>query len=265
MEEQNLSENIQEVAELEENVVDTSEQNQEVAEPETQTENSAENTENNTENNAETKNESRDYERDSAYARMRRENADKQKELEALKAEKDKLVKALGQFGFNGNTVDDQIDQANAYYTGRNVEDIRKERIAQAEKEAEQKKLQEELEYYRKKSAEEKMAADFKEIQKLDPTIKSWSDMPQAYYEKIKQGYDGVDAFMSMRNREYYEKFKKLEEEQNAAKMQANAKASVGSAGSGEVKETLTYADMSDAEFEKLLAKVKRGEMTSIT
>lgn len=258
MEEQNLSENIQEVAELEENVVDTSEQNQEVAEPETQTENSAENTE----NDAETKNESRDYERDSAYARMRRENADKQKELEALKAEKDKLVKALGQFGFNGNTVDEQIDEANAYYTGRTVEDIRKERIAQAEKEAEQKKLQEELEYYRKKSAEEKMAADFKEIQKLDPTIKSWSDMPQAYYEKIKQGYDGVDAFMSMRNREYYEKFKKREEEELTAKRQANSKASVGSVANGEVKENLAYADMDDAEFEKLIQKVKRGEIT---
>ena len=255
MEEQNLSENIQEVADLEENVVDTSEQNQEVAEPEAQNENPI----------VETKTESRDYERDSAYARMRREKEESIKELESLKAEKDKLVKALGQFGFNGNTVDDQIDQANAYYTGRNVDDVRKERLAQAEKEAEQRKLQEELEYYRKKSAEEKMAADFKEIQKLDPTIKSWNDIPQAYYEKIKQGYDGVDAFMSMRNREYYEKFKKLDEEQLAAKRQANAKASVGSAGSGEVKETLTYADMSDAEFEKLLAKVKRGEMTSIT
>jgi SMC interacting uncharacterized protein involved in chromosome segregation len=76
MEEQNLSENIQEVADLEENVVDTGEQNQDVADPEAQNENPV----------VETKTESRDYERDSAYARMRRDNEDKQKELESLKA-----------------------------------------------------------------------------------------------------------------------------------------------------------------------------------
>ena len=258
MEEQNLSENIQEVADLEENVVDTSEQNQEVAEPEAQTENSAENTE----NNAETKNESRDYERDSAYARMRRENADKQKELEALKAEKDKLVKALGQFGFNGNTVDEQIDQANAYYTGRNVEEIRQERIAQAEKEAEQNAMRDQLKYYKEKELKERMDRDLSEIQKLNPNIRSFNDLPQDYFDLVSKGIEGTRAYKLLHAEGLFQNANQVAEQKAIAKIQANSKASVGSAGNGEIKENVSYADMSDAEFENLIQKVKRGEMT---
>ena len=44
----------------------------------------------------------------------------------------------------------------------------------------------------------------------------------------------------------------------------ANSKESVGSA-SGGVSEPVSNPNMSDSEFEKLLLKVKRGEMTSIT
>ena len=251
--EENESVEAQEVAEPEE-VVATNESTQEVVEPETQMETPVE----------EQRNEGRDYERDAAFASMRRKMEQYQKDLETTKAEKERLANAFGMFGFVGNT-DEIEDQAKAHWTGRNVEEIRQERIAQAQKDAEQKKLQEELEYYRKKSANERMAADFKEIQKLDPSIKSWNDIPQEYFVNLNKGLDGPNAFMTMRNKEYYEKFKRLEEEQNAAKIQANAKASVGSAGGGQPKEAVTYANMSDAEFEKLLEKVKRGEMTSIT
>ena len=251
MEEEVLSVETQEVAEpVVDEVVETSEQTQEVAEPVTQ------------EVVDEPKTETRDYEKDAAFAKMRRTMEQSQKEMEALKAEKERLANALGWFGFKGNT-DEIEDQAKAHYTGRSIEEIRQERIAEAQKISEEKKMQEELEYYRQKSVQERMAADLKEIQKLDPNIKSWEDMPQKYFENIKKGLDGPDAFMAMRNREYYEKFKKLEEQQNAAKIQANAKASVGSASGGQTNEPVSYANMSDAEFEKLLAKVKRGEMTS--
>ena len=247
---ENESVEIQEVAEPVEEVVDTNESTQEVVEPETQTETPVE----------EHKTGGRDYEKDAAFASMRRKMEQYREELETAKAETGKLVDVLGNYGFRGN-IDEIVDQAKAHYTGRSVEEIRQERIAQAQKDAEQKKLQEELEYYRRKSANERMAADFKEIQKLDPSIKSWNDIPQEYYENLNKGLDGPNAFMTMRNKEYYEKFKRLEEERNAAKIQANAKASVGSAGGGQPKEAVTYANMSDEEFEKLIQKVKRGEM----
>jgi hypothetical protein len=245
MEEQNLSENIQEVADLEENVVDTGEQNQEVAEPEAQNENPI----------AETKTESRDYERDSAYARMRRD-------LETAMAEKEKLVKALGQFGFNGNTVDDQIDQANAYYTGRNVEDIRQERIAQAQKEAEQNEMRDQLKYYKDKELKERMDRDLSEIQKLNPNIRSFDDLPRDYFELVAKGIEGTRAYKLLHAEGLFQNATQVAEQQAIAKIQANAKASVGSAGSGEIKEKVSYANMSDAEFENLIQKVKRGEYT---
>ena len=245
MEEQNVSENIQEVADLEENVVDTSEQNQDVANPEAQNENPI----------VETKTESRDYEKDSAYAKMRRD-------LETAMAEKDKLVKALGQFGFNGNTVDDQIDQANAYYTGRNVEDVRKERIAQAEKEAEQNAMRDQLKYYKEKELKERMDRDLSEIQKLNPNIRSFDDLPKDYFELVAKGIEGTRAYKLLHAEGLFQNATQVAEQQAIAKIQANEKASVGSAGSGEIKEKLNYDNMSDAEFEKLIEKVKRGEYT---
>jgi hypothetical protein len=245
MEEQNLSENIQEVADLEQNVVDTGEQNQEVAEPEAQNENPI----------AETKTESRDYERDSAYARMRRD-------LETAMAEKEKLVKALGQFGFNGNTVDDQIDQANAYYTGRNVEDIRQERIAQAQKEAEQNEMRDQLKYYKDKELKERMDRDLSEIQKLNPNIRNFNDLPKDYFDLVAKGIEGTRAYKLLHAEGLFQNATQVAEQQAIAKIQANAKASVGSAGNGEVKEKVSYANMSDAEFENLIQKVKRGEYT---
>ena len=245
MEEQNLSENIQEVADLEENVVDTSEQNQDVANPDTQNENPV----------VETKTESRDYEKDSAYAKMRRD-------LETAMAEKDKLVKALGQFGFNGNTVDDQIDQANAYYTGRNVDDVRKERIAQAEKEAEQNAMRDQLKYYKDKEIKERMDRDLSEIQKLNPNIRSFDDLPQDYFDLVSKGIEGPRAYKLLHAEGLFQNANQVAEQKAIAKIQANSKASVGSAGSGEVKGKVNYDEMSDAEFEKLIEKVKRGEMT---
>ena len=254
-----LSEEMQEVAEpVEENVVETSEQNQEVAEPETQTEDNTEITQ------ELPKVETRDYEKDAAYAKMRREKEESLKQLESIKAEKERLAKAFGMFGFNG-TTDEIEDQAKAHYTGRTVEEIRQERIAQAQKEAEQNEMRNQLNYYREKEINERMVRDLAEIQKLNPNIKSLNDLPEKYFNLVRAGINGAEAYMAIYSKEFYDKAKQQEEQQTAAKVQANAKASVGSAGSGEVKEKVTYANMSDAEFEKLLAKVKRGEMSSIT
>ena len=246
MEKEILSAETQEVAEpVVDEVVETSEQTQEVAEPVAQ------------EVVDEPKVENRDYAKDAAFARMRRE-------LETATAEKEKLVKVLGQFGFNGNTVDDQIDQANAHYTGRSIEEVRQERIAEAQKIAEENRLKEELKYYKEKELQDKMSKDLAEIQKLNPLIKSFDDLPEKYFNYVSRGVEGIDAYQLLAAKGFFQSATQVAEQKAVAKMQANAKASVGSANGG-INEPISYANMSDAEFEKLLAKVKRGEMTSIT
>ena len=132
-----LSEEIQEVAEPVEEVVETSEQTQEVAEPETQVEVPTE----------EKKVEERNYEKDAAFANMRRRMEQSQKDFEAMKAEKERLANALGWYGFKG-TTDEIEDQAKAHYTGRSIEEVRQERIAEAQKIAEENSLKEQLMYY---------------------------------------------------------------------------------------------------------------------
>jgi dienelactone hydrolase len=178
MEEEILSVETQEVAEPVEDVVETSEQTQEVAEPEPQQE--AE----------QPKVEERDYERDAAFANMRRsmEQAQKEKEetqklFEAMKADKERLAKAFGMYGFNGD-VDEIEDQAKAHYSGKTVEEVRNERL-QAQKvfEEQQRREQETLAKDNQiKDLQRQLYArilsdDLKTIQAKDPSIKSLDDL----------------------------------------------------------------------------------------
>lgn len=251
--EENLSEEIQEVAEPVEEVVETNEITQEVVEPESQNEKPVE----------ETKTESRDYEKDAAFAKMRRSMEQSQKDYEAMKSEKERLANALGMFGFNG-TTDEIEDQAKAHYTGRSIEEIRQERIAEAQKIAEENSLKEQLKYYQEKEVKERMNRDLEDIQKLNPAIRTFDDLPKEYFDLVSKGIEGTRAYKLLEVEGMFQTATQQAEQKAVAKIQANAKASVGSA-SGGVSEPVSYANMSDAEFDKLLAKVKRGEMTSIT
>ena len=252
MEEEILSAETQEVAEpVVDEVVETSEQTQEVAEPVTQ------------EVVDEPKTETRDYEKDAAFAKMRRTMEQSQKEMEALKAEKERLANALGWFGFKGNT-DEIEDQAKAHYTGRSIEEIRQERITEAQKIAEENSLKEQLKYYKEKEVQERMNKDLADIQKLNPLIKTFDDLPKEYFDYVSKGIEGTKAYKLLEIDGIFQTATQNAEQKAVAKIQANAKASVGSA-SGGISEPVSYANMSDAEFDKLLAKVKRGEMTSIT
>lgn len=251
--EENESVEIQEVAEPVEEVVETSEQTQEVAEPETQVEVPVE----------ETKVESRDYEKDAAFAKMRRSMEQYQKDFEAMKAEKERLANAFSWYGFKG-TTDEIEDQAKAHYTGRSIEEVRQERIAEAQKIAEENSLKEQLKYYKEKEVQERMNKDLADIQKLNPLIKTFDDLPKEYFDYISKGIEGTKAYKLLEIDGIFQTATQNAEQKAVAKIQANAKASVGSA-SGGISEPVSYANMSDAEFDKLLAKVKRGEMTSIT
>lgn len=248
--EENESVEIQEVADPVEEVVDTNESTQEVVEPESQQVPPVE----------PERTESRDYERDAAFAKMRRSMEQSQKDYEAMKAEKERLVNAFGMFGFKGST-DEIEDQAKAHYTGRNIEEIRQERIAQAQKVAEENSLRDKLKYYEEKEVKERMEKDLADIQKLNPSIQSFENLPKEYFDLVSKGIDGTRAYKLLEIEGFFQSAQQQAEQKAVAKMQANAKASVGSASGGQPKEAVSYANMSDEEFEKLIQKVKRGEM----
>ena len=253
MEEEILSAETQEVAEpVVDEVVETSEQTQEVAEPVTQ------------EVVDEPKVENRDYAKDAAFAKMRREKEDALKQLESVKSEKERLAKAFSWYGFQG-TTDEIEDQAKAHYTGRSIEEVRQERIAEAQKIAEENNLKEQLKYYKEKEVQERMNKDLTDIQKLNPAIRTFNDLPKEYFDLVSKGVEGTRAYKLLEIEGIFQTATQVAEQKAVAKIQANAKASVGSASGGQTNEPVSYANMSDAEFEKLLAKVKRGEMTSIT
>lgn len=253
--------NTQEVAETGE-VVETSENTaQEVAETETQ----------GTQETQETSaTEERDYEKDAAFANLRRQleearqGKDKlEKDLKTMTSEKERLAKSLGLFGFTGETTDDIEDQAKAYFSNTPVEQIRQARIAEAERIAKENSLAEQLKYYQEKEVKERMAQDLAEIQKLNPTVKSLEDLPKEYFDLIAKGVEGSKAYKLLEIDGFFEKATQNAEQNAIAKIQANTKASVGSANNGQAAEKVSYANMSDAEFEKLIQKVKRGETAS--
>ena len=104
------------------------------------------------------------------------------------------------------------------------------------------------------------MDSDLAKIQKLDPNIKSFDDLPKEYFDLIEQGWDGERAFKYLNVEDLYtQKISKAE--QNAIeKIQANSKSAVGSLD-GVTTPPKSYADMSDAEFEKIYQRALRGEL----
>ena len=199
--EENESVEMQEVAEPVE-IVDTNESTQEVVEPETQT--PAE----------EPKNEGRDYEKDAAYASMRRsmEQAQKEREeslkqIEALKAERERLTNSFGLFGFKGN-VDEIEDQAKAHYTGKSVEEVRNERL-QAQKvfEEQQRREQEniakdnQIKDLQKQLYSRILDDDLKKIQAIDPTVKNLDELGDKFMKLMALGgWTAEDAYHAVKS-----------------------------------------------------------------
>lgn len=195
----------------------------------------------------------RDFEKDKAYADMRRD-------IERHTNENQKLMDALKKFGFEGNNVDDVVDNAMAHYYEKPVEEIRNERIAREKQESIIASEKAELEGYRAEKLQSLMDSDLAKIQKLDPNIKSFDDLPDEYFDLIKKGIDGERAFKLLNVDDLYSQ-KISKAEQNAIeKIQANSKSAVGSLD-GVSTPPKSYADMTDAEFEKVYQRALKGEL----
>lgn len=136
----------------------------------------------------------RDFEKDSAYARMRRE-------AEELRKQNELLTKTYENFGFKG-TPEDIADQAMAHYLDKPVEEIRNARLAKQQ----EANLEAELNYYKEQEITRLMDEDLKKIQKVDPTVKSLTELDPRYFKFIENGLDGESAFAAVKQLQSKEK-----------------------------------------------------------
>lgn len=126
---------------------------------------------------------------DAAFAELRRKN-------EALEKQLKEYDEALGYF-FDG---EDKPAQAQAFKEERSVEDVKAER----EKQAELESLREENEALREqittREVEQMMAKDLREIQAIDPSVKSLTELGEMFFDLISTGQvSGVDAYYAVK------------------------------------------------------------------
>lgn len=137
-------------------------------------------------------------EQDSAFAEMRRKNQE-------LEHENKLMFEALNRY-FNGDDAQELSIQANAYADSRDPDEVRAEFERNQETEnlrTENESLQEQLMNIQ---IEQRMADDLRTIQKIDPTIKSLSDLGDSYLNFISAGLDATDAYYASIVRDQKEK-----------------------------------------------------------
>lgn len=137
-------------------------------------------------------------EQDSAFAEMRRKNQE-------LEHENKLMFDALNRY-FNGDDAQELSIQANAYADSRDPDEVRAEFERNQEAENlrnENESLQEQLMNIQ---IEQRMADDLRTIQKIDPTIKSLSDLGDSYLNFISAGLDATDAYYASIVRDQKEK-----------------------------------------------------------
>lgn len=185
-----LSEEMQEVAEPVEVVTDTqqeepetSEEMQEAADPVEEKGDTA----------------GRKNAQDAAFADLRRRWQTAEGEKNIANEQLNRAREILGKFGFNGATLDDVFDSANANLTGQDVASVRQTRLAAQEEATRRSSLEREIEYYRRMDAERRMKEDLKAIQKIDPSVKSMNELGEDYFKLIRAGIDGVTAFSAIK------------------------------------------------------------------
>ena len=137
-------------------------------------------------------------EQDSAFAEMRRKNQE-------LEHENKLMFEALNRY-FNGDDAQELSIQANAFADSRDPDEVRAEFERNQETEnlrTENESLQEQLMNIQ---IEQRMADDLRTIQKIDPTVKSLSDLGDSYLNFISAGLDATDAYYASIVRDQKEK-----------------------------------------------------------
>lgn len=234
--------------------LETSVEMQEVAEPETQVE------ETQTEpvvEQAETEEVAKPQqtpEENAAFARMRREQEQARREAEIYRKQAERMAQAASKFGYQGNP-DEVADQIEAAATGKPLDQVRAERlqreqsILQAQQAAAERDLyKNQLIEFQVKSA---MERDLAAIRKIDNTVKKLDDLGPEFASLVNSGVDAQTAYFAVK-----------------AKEQANTKPKpkdIGAIGSGTKEkdyytpdevDRLTDEEMNDP---KIRAKVRKS------
>lgn len=202
-------------------------------------------------------------EQDTAFANMRREMERYKGESERFKTENQRYMEAMQRFGFNGANTDEILDQANAHYLGKTVEEVRNERMASEKAKQEHDAMMEKLQKYEMKEIEDKMANDLADIRKINPNIKSLEELGEPYFDLIRKGIDGVKAYKLMEIEGLVATQSVRLEQEAIKKIKANSQSSVG-ALSSEASKPKSVADMTDAEFEEFRQRALRGDFKRI-
>ena len=134
-------------------------------------------------------------EADAAFAEMRRQNEELQRQLIEQQRRAEAQENALGLY-FQG---DNKVAQALAYHQNRPVEEVQAELAAQAELES----LRAENERMRREQitsqAQLQMSEDLQALQRLDSNIKSIDELGQTFLDlRLKGGLSVEDAYFAL-------------------------------------------------------------------
>ena len=128
----------------------------------------------------------RDYEKDAAFASMRRENQ--------------QLLDAIKMLGFEADNTDELAIQAESYATGRNADEIRAER----EEKTKVEQLEAELETLRKRESERVFKDDLEQVKTAYPDLKAKNifDLGEEFLKLRASGVDPVIAYEAIKAKE---------------------------------------------------------------
>lgn len=133
----------------------------------------------------------RNFEKDAAYAKIRREADEARREAKKLRA-------ALKTLDFEGDSADDIADRAQAYRTGRPIEEIRAERVERERLE----QLEQENRELRGRENERIFRDDMAKIREAFPDVKAKSveELGVDFIRMRAMGIDPLVAYEAMRS-----------------------------------------------------------------
>lgn len=117
------------------------------------------------------------------------------KAKEEAEAQNKLLRNGLAQLGFSGDTTQDILDAINAKTNNTTVEDIRRQRL-EAEKAVENDPRYKAME---QKVIAAAIAEDLKQIQEIDPSVKTVDDLETAFFTLRKNGIDAKTAYLALK------------------------------------------------------------------
>lgn len=153
----------------------------------------------------------RDLSRDAAFAKMRREAEDARREAQEAKREAErhqqesvKWREALGKYDVKADNPSDALDSAEAYRTGRAVDEVRKERLANERLQTLESKTRE----YEKILAQKVYEEDLGAIKALYPDLKAKTvdDLGPDFMRLRAAGVDPVVAYGAVHSKEDLER-----------------------------------------------------------